>query len=117
MLSAATSQADTETRRTMKVLRMTDVKRTITSHAKARLAAMLMRELRLGQVELSITSRVNTISSANAAVGALPTNTRVNSRSGAGQPIASEAISTLERMVARMAKAIPPPVRISPNCK
>ncbi len=39
MLNAATSQAATDTRRTIKGLWMTDVTRRMTSHAKARLAA------------------------------------------------------------------------------
>src|SRR6266404_2010667 len=39
MLKAATSQAASDTRRTMKGLRMTDVTRRMISHAKARLAA------------------------------------------------------------------------------
>ncbi len=43
MLKAATSHADSDTRRTMKVLRMTEVTRRIISHAKARLAATLSR--------------------------------------------------------------------------
>ncbi len=39
MLKAATSHADSDTRRTIKVLRMTDVTRRMISHANARLAA------------------------------------------------------------------------------
>ena len=43
MLNAATSHADNDTRRTMKVLRMTDVTRRMTSQANASLADMLSR--------------------------------------------------------------------------
>ena len=43
MLKAATSQADSDTRRTVKVLRMTEVTRRMISQAKARLAATASR--------------------------------------------------------------------------
>ena len=43
MLSAATSQAESETSRTMKALRMTEVKSRITSHASASLAETISR--------------------------------------------------------------------------
>ena len=42
-----------------------------------------------------MTTRASIISTANTAVDALPTSTRMNSRNGAGQPIASEVTSTL----------------------
>ena len=64
-----------------------------------------------------VAARASTISKANAAVGALPTSTRMNSRSGAGQPIASEVMWTRARIAARMATAKPAPVRINPNCR
>ncbi len=62
-------------------------------------------------------TRASTISTANTAVGALPTSTRMNSRSGVGQPIASEVMSIRERIAAPMAKAMPAPARISPSCR
>ena len=51
------------------------------------------------------------------AVEALLTSTRTNSRKGAGQPMASEVVSTFERMAAPLAKAIPVAARISPSCR
>ena len=43
MLKAATSHADSDTSRTINVLRMTDVMRRMISHANARLAATASR--------------------------------------------------------------------------
>ena len=62
-------------------------------------------------------TRASITSTANAAVEALPTSTRRNSRNGAGQLMASEVTSTLERTAAPAAKAIPAAARISPSCR
>ena len=62
-------------------------------------------------------TRASVISSANTAVGALPTSTRMNSRSGAGQPIASEVMSIRARIAAPAPSAIPAPTMISPSCR
>ena len=43
MLKAATSHADSDTSRTIKALRITEVMSRITTHAKARLAATAKR--------------------------------------------------------------------------
>ena len=47
-----------------------------------------------------MTTRASVIRTANTAVDALPTSTRMNSRSGAGQPMASEVRSIRERIAA-----------------
>ncbi len=62
-------------------------------------------------------TRASVISSANTAVGALPTSTRMNSRSGAGQPIANEVVSMRERIAVPTPSAIPAPTTISPSCR
>ena len=62
-------------------------------------------------------TRASSISTANTAVEALSTSTRRNSRNGAGQLMASDVTSTLERTVAPAAKAIPVAARISPTCR
>ena len=62
-------------------------------------------------------TRAMIISTANTAVGALPTSTRMNSRSGAGQPIASDVMSIRERIAAPLANAMPAPARIRPTCR
>ena len=64
-----------------------------------------------------MTMRATRIRTAKTAVEALPTSTRRNSRSGAGQPIASEVMSIRERIAAPAAKAIPAPARIRPSCR
>ena len=45
-------------------------------------------------------TRASVISTAKTAVEALPTSTRMNSRSGAGQPMASEPTSIRDRTAA-----------------
>ena len=62
-------------------------------------------------------TRASVISTANTAVEALPTSTRMNSRSAAGQPIASEARSIRKRIAAPAAYAMPAPARMSPSCR
>ncbi len=62
-------------------------------------------------------TRATIISTANTTVGALPTSTRANSRSGVGQPMASDVMFTRERMAAPLANAMPVAARINPSCR
>ena len=57
------------------------------------------------------------INSAKTAVEALPASTRMNSRSGAGQPMPSEVMSIRARIAALAASEIPAPARIRPSCR
>jgi hypothetical protein len=45
------------------------------------------------------------------------TRTRINNRSGVGQPKASDVISIRARIAAPAANAIPDPVTIKPSCR
>ena len=54
---------------------------------------------------------------ANTAVEALATSTRAKCRSGSGQRIASEVMSTRERMAVSASKAMPTAASIRPNCR
>src|ERR1700722_18188908 len=52
MVKAATSHADSDTRRTINGLRMTDVTRRMISQARASFAATASKSLQLGQVDI-----------------------------------------------------------------
>ena len=64
-----------------------------------------------------MTTRDAIIRIAKTAVDALRTMTRMKCRNGSGQRIASELTSTLARMAASVAQAMPAAARIRPNCK
>ena len=62
-------------------------------------------------------TRSTIIRMAKIAVEALNTITRAKCRSGSGQRIASDDMSTRERIAASAAQAIPAVARIRPNCR